>query len=62
MEGINYEELVDMNVFVDEWEPLELDMAKFDFSRIITVSGYGKVHSIIFVDRDDKSIIHFCLP
>lgn len=62
MKGINYEGLVGMYVFVDEWGPVESDMAKFDFSRIITVSGYGKVHSIIFVDKDDKSITHFCLP
>lgn len=62
MKEINYEELVDENVFVDEWEPVESMVKKFDFSRIITVSGQGKTHSIIFVDKDDKSITHFCLP
>lgn len=63
MKEINYRDLVDMYVFVDEWEPIESPTAKkFDFSRIITVSGQEKTHSIIFVDKDNRFITHFCLP
>ena len=35
---------------------------KFDFSRIVTVSGHSKTHSMISVDKDDKSMTHSCLP